>query len=141
MSSVAVRLVSLGEAAMGQRELIERAARGERAAFDELYREHVDRVHRHLVHIVGQDPDVEDLVQATFVQVYKNLAKYRGDSSFTTWLYRITVNVALGHLRKRRRAESRHAEDEPAGCRARSTPKTRPRGDSSPPCCSRRSTV
>ncbi len=104
--------VSGAGAGMDDRDLAARAARGERGAFDTLYHAHVDRVHRHVVHIVGDDPDVDDLVQATFIQVHRNFHRYRGDSTFSTWLHRITVNVALSHLRARKRAHSRRTLEE-----------------------------
>lgn len=100
------------ERGMADRDIVERAARGEPGAFDALYHANVDRVHRHVVHIVGSDPDVDDLVQTTFIQVHRNLKTYRGDSSFSTWLHRITVNVALSHLRARKRTQSRQASEE-----------------------------
>jgi RNA polymerase sigma-70 factor (ECF subfamily) len=88
---------------MRDQELIARAAEGAPGAFEELYYAWVDRVHRHLYTIVGQDSDLDDLVQQTFVQVYRSLATYRAEASFGTWLHRVTLNVALVHLRKRRR--------------------------------------
>ena len=88
---------------MRDQELIERAQAGAPGAFEELYYAWLDRVHRHLHTIVGQDADLDDLVQQTFVQVYRRLDTYRGEASFGTWLHRLTLNVALVHLRKRRR--------------------------------------
>ncbi len=88
---------------MRDQELISRAQAGAPGAFEELYYAYVDRVHRHLYTIVGQDPDTDDLVQQTFVQVYRRLDTYRAEASFGTWLHRVTLNVALVHLRKRKR--------------------------------------
>ena len=88
---------------MRNQELIERARAGHPGAFDELYYAYVDRVHRQVFNIVGNDPEQEDLVQQTFVQVFRHLEGFRGESSFGTWLHRIAVNVALGHLRKKKR--------------------------------------
>ena len=84
-------------------DLISRAAAGDRTAFDELFRVYVDRVHRHLYSLVGPDADLDDLVQATFLRVYRSLRSFRRDSRFETWLHRVTVNVALSHLRGRKR--------------------------------------
>jgi RNA polymerase sigma-70 factor, ECF subfamily len=91
------------EESMRNQELVDKARNGHPGAFDELYFSYVDRVQRQLYGIVGAGADVDDLIQQTFVQVYRNLDGFRGDSSFATWLHRITVNVALGHLRKKKR--------------------------------------
>jgi RNA polymerase sigma-70 factor (ECF subfamily) len=85
------------------RALIERATRGDRHAFTELYRRHVDAVHRRLAHLVGPDPEREDLLQQVFLDVFRAISSFRGDSAFSTWLYRIIVNVAYEHLRRRGR--------------------------------------
>ena len=88
------------------RELIDRATRGDRHAFTDLYRRHVDAVHRRLSHLVGPDPEREDLLQQVFLDVFRAISSFRGDSAFSTWLYRIIVNVAYEHLRRRgRRAQ------------------------------------
>ena len=91
------------EESMRNQELVDKARNKSPGAFDELYYSYVDRVQRQLYGIVGNDADIDDLIQQTFVQVYRNLDGFRGDSSFSTWLHRITVNVALGHLRKKKR--------------------------------------
>lgn len=88
---------------MRDKGLIKRVIQQQPGAFDEFYYAYVDRVHRHLFTIVGPDGDLDDLVQQTFVQVYKNIKNFRAESSFSTWLHRVTVNVALQHLRKRSR--------------------------------------
>ena len=84
-------------------ELIARALRGERKAFDAIYRLHADAVYRRLSRLVGPDPEREDLVQQVFVDVFRGLPSFRGDAAFSTWLYRIVVHVAYEHLRRRRR--------------------------------------
>jgi len=83
--------------------LIDRALRGDRRAFDEIYRRYADEVHRRISRLVGPDPEREDLVQQVFIDVFRGLAKFRRESAFSTWLYRIVVNVAYEHLRKRQR--------------------------------------
>jgi RNA polymerase sigma-70 factor (ECF subfamily) len=77
---------------------------GDRGAFDELYRRHVDAVHRRLTRLVGPDPERDDLVQHVFLAVFRSLPRFRGDAAFTTFLHRVVVNVACDHLRRRRRA-------------------------------------
>lgn len=82
------------------RALAERFTRdGDEAAFCELYRRHVDRVHRLVARILGPRGDVEDTVQEIFVQVNRSLDRFRGDSRFATWLHRIAVNVTMSVLR------------------------------------------
>lgn len=85
--------------------VIARARLRDQQAFGLLYRSYAGRVHRKLQLVVGwrHRADVDDLVQEVWVQVHRNLDAFRGDSNFTTWLYRITVNVGLMHLRSRGR--------------------------------------
>lgn len=85
------------------RALVEQATRGDRQAFTELYRRHVDATHQRLTHLVGPDPDREDLVQQVFLEVFRSIPSFRGESRFATWLYRVIVNVAYEHLRRNRR--------------------------------------
>ena len=88
---------------MRDQELIKRVQNNAPGAFDELYFAYVDRIHRHLFSIVGPDPDIDDLIQLTFVQIHRKIHTFKGDSRFSTWLHRVTVNVALSYLRKRSR--------------------------------------
>lgn len=83
--------------------LITRMKRGDRRAFDQLFARHVDDVHRRMTRLIGPDPEREDLVQEVFVAAFKGIDRFRGDAAFSTWLYRVVVNVAYGHLRRRRR--------------------------------------
>jgi len=91
--------------------LIARAATGETAAFRQLYERHRTDVARLVYRMLGARSDLEDVVQEVFVQVYKSLKDFRGQSKFSTWLHRVTVNVVLMH---RRAARSRPVfADEP----------------------------
>jgi RNA polymerase sigma-70 factor (ECF subfamily) len=92
-------------------ELIARAARGDGEAFRLLYELHREKVARLAYRIAGGRSDLEDIVQEVFVQVYKSLPDFRGQSKFGTWLHRVTVNVVLMH---RRAARSRPTFAEPA---------------------------
>ncbi|QED29563.1 RNA polymerase sigma factor [Microvenator marinus] len=85
-----------------EQALIDQAATGDMVAFRALYDLHVGYVSRNVARLTGPGPEVEDLTQDVFVQVYKSLAQYRGDCAFKTWLYRVTRNVTIDHLRKRR---------------------------------------
>jgi len=84
------------------RRLVERAGRGDRSAFDQLFRLYVDDVYRWLTRLVGPVSEREDLVQETFIGAYRNLPAFRGEAAFSSWLYRIVVNQAYSHLRRRR---------------------------------------
>ncbi len=86
----------------GPDPLIQRAQGGDEAAFNELFRRHRGDVSRLVHRVIGASPDVEDVVQDVFVHVYRSLPRFRGESKFSTWLYRLTVNVARMHLRRGR---------------------------------------
>ena len=82
-------------------DLVERARAGDQASCRELFRLHVGRVHRTVYRLAGPSADVEDLVQATFIDAFRALSGFRGEAAFSTWLTRIAVRVAL---RARKRA-------------------------------------
>lgn len=82
--------------------LAARAGAGDRRAFDELYRRHADWVYRRLTRLIGPRPEREDLMQHVFLEAYRALPGFRGEAAFSTFLYRIVVNVAYDHLRRRR---------------------------------------
>ncbi len=84
--------------------LVERARRGDRAAFTELFRQHRSIVAAIVYRMSGPTPDLEDIVQEVFLQVHRSLPDFRGQSKFSTWLHRVAVNVVL---MQRRRAKSR----------------------------------
>jgi|SRR5579863_6075048 len=80
---------------------VARAQTGDPEAFSELYAEHRKRVFAICVRMVGDFSLAEDLTQETFLQLHRKLTSFRGDSLFTTWLHRMTVNIVLMRLRKR----------------------------------------
>lgn len=69
---------------------------------DDVYRRHFDDVHRWVRHLVGPDPDAEDLVQEVFAIVCRRLHTYDGRSALTTWLFGVARNVVRNHHRKQR---------------------------------------
>jgi RNA polymerase sigma-70 factor (ECF subfamily) len=83
-----------------QDEMIMRARQGDREALAQLYRSYRDNVYRICLRMVRNPSDAEDLVQETFLRVINKIHTFRGDSQFSTWLYRVTKNVALMQLRK-----------------------------------------
>ena len=79
--------------------LVAKAAAGDRAAFEGLYRAHVGRVYALCVRMAGDRVAAEELTQDVFVRAWEKLALFRGESAFSTWLHRLAVNVIL-HRRK-----------------------------------------
>jgi RNA polymerase sigma-70 factor, ECF subfamily len=84
--------------------LARRAADGNDDAFAELVRRHERRVYSIALRMTGREEDARDAAQDAFVSAYRKLASFRGDSAFTTWLHRVTVNATYDLLRKRSRA-------------------------------------
>ncbi len=78
--------------------LVERAQRGDKRAFDMLVRKYQQRIMKVLTRYVRDPMEVQDLAQETFIKAYKALPRFRGDSAFYTWLYRIAINTAKNYL-------------------------------------------
>jgi RNA polymerase sigma-70 factor (ECF subfamily) len=83
-------------------ELATASARGDMVAFERLYETHYRRVYSLCLRLVGNVTDAEDLTQEVFIHLYRKIGSFRGDSAFTTWLHRLTINLVLMHLRKRK---------------------------------------
>jgi RNA polymerase sigma-70 factor (ECF subfamily) len=81
--------------------LTQRAANGDMTAYEELYRRHHRRVYALCLRMASNAAEAEDLTQEAFVQLYRKMGSFRGESAFTTWLHRLTVNQALMHFRKK----------------------------------------
>ena len=82
-------------------EAIERAKQGEAEAFQALYDRHKRRVYSLCLRMTANTAEAEDLTQEAFLQLYRKIATFRGESAFSTWLHRLSVNVVLMHLRKK----------------------------------------
>ncbi len=82
-------------------ELTQAAATGDMVAFEELYQRHHRRVYSICMRMLQNTYEAEDLTQDVFIQLYRKVGSFRGDSAFTTWLHRMTVNQVLMHFRKR----------------------------------------
>jgi RNA polymerase sigma-70 factor, ECF subfamily len=82
-------------------EAIRRAQAGDPAAFDYLYQLHSRRVYALCLRMVSNPADAEDLTQEAFLQLFRKIGTFRGESAFSTWLHRMTVNVVLMRLRKK----------------------------------------
>lgn len=85
-----------------ERELIRRAQRGDRSAFDSLVRLYDHEVLRLVVKLVRSPDEAQDLYQEAFLKVYRSLGHFRFDARFSTWLYRVVMNVCLDHLRRQK---------------------------------------
>lgn len=82
-------------------DLVRAAAAGDAGAFEQLYQQHYRRVYSLCMRMLASTTQAEDLTQEVFLQVFRKLGSFRGDSAFTTWLHRLTVNQVLMHFRKR----------------------------------------
>ncbi len=85
------------------RDLLAMVTGGDRRAFDELMRRHEDRVFAISLRILRQRDAALDAVQDTFLTVFRKADQFRGDSAFSTWIYRVTVNTCYDHIRKAKR--------------------------------------
>lgn len=81
--------------------LAQAAGWGDMSAFEELYNRHHRRVYSLCLRMLQNPVEAEDLTQEVFIQLYRKIGSFRGDSAFTTWLHRMTVNQVLMHFRKR----------------------------------------
>jgi len=95
---------------MGNREidqqLVERAQRGDKRAFDLLVIKYQRKLARLLSQFIRDAAEVEDVTQETFIKAYRSLSSFRGDSAFYTWLYRIGINAAKNFLVAQKRRAS-----------------------------------
>jgi RNA polymerase sigma-70 factor, ECF subfamily len=81
--------------------LTQAAGKGDMLAFEEIYTRHHRRVYSICLRMLQNAHEAEDLTQEVFIQLYRKIGSFRGDSAFTTWLHRMTVNQVLMHFRKR----------------------------------------
>jgi RNA polymerase sigma factor (sigma-70 family) len=81
--------------------------------FEEVVREHQEFVFRTLARLTGAGEHVEDLAQEVFLRLYRGLDGFRGDAKLTTWLYRITLNVAQDEWKRRKKEQSMTSFDDP----------------------------
>lgn len=82
--------------------LIEASRQGDRKAFHELYKMHVGRVYALCLRLTGQKAMAEEATQEVFIQVWKKLGNYRGESQFKTWLHSVASNVTISYLRSQK---------------------------------------
>jgi RNA polymerase sigma-70 factor (ECF subfamily) len=103
-----------GTAAETDDALIARIRAGETACFEVLMRRHNERIYRTVRAVLGDDADVEDVMQQAYISAYLHLDRFEGRARFSTWMTRIAINEAYARLRKRHRTEPAAWEDEHA---------------------------
>src|SRR6202051_1668359 len=86
---------------LSEAEAIERAKQGDAEAFQVLYDKHKRRGDLLCLRMTANTAEAEDLAQEAFLQLYRKIGTFRGESAFSTWLHRLSVNVVLMHLRKK----------------------------------------
>ena len=91
---------------------MEAARRGDRDAFNELVRSTYRDIYALAYRLTGNPDDAADVVQDAYVRAYRAIRRFRGDSSFSTWMYRITSNCASTHLSRRSRQRTEELSDE-----------------------------
>src|SRR5438067_3057018 len=87
-----------------EEEAIARARRGDAGAFEYLYKTHCRHVYSVCLRMIKNPAEAEDLTQQTFLQVFRKIGTFRGQSELSTWLHRVTVNIVLMQLRRKKRA-------------------------------------
>ena len=83
-------------------QAIRLAQQGDAAAFETIYKQHSGRVHALCLRMLRDPVEAEDRVQEVFMQLFRKIHTYRGESAFSTWLYRLTANLVLMHLRRKK---------------------------------------
>ncbi|MEA1960455.1 MAG: sigma-70 family RNA polymerase sigma factor [Bacillota bacterium] len=94
-------------------QLVKKSLRGESQAFDELVEKYQHKVYSLAFRYMGNEEDAYDAAQETFIKAYRSLRTFKGDASFSTWIYRITTNVCLDEIRRRKRRILPLSLDEP----------------------------
>ncbi len=90
------------QAALDERDLIRKAGKGDAYAFEQLMAAHEGRMYAVALRMCGNREDAQDCLQEAMLRVYRALSGFKGQSSFSTWVYRITMNSCLDELRRRK---------------------------------------
>lgn len=96
-----------------EKNLIERAKKGEESAFAEIVELYADKVFSEAYYIMNNREDALDASQLVFLRVFQNIRHFKGESLLSTWIYRITVNTCLRELKKRNRKPPEPDDDDP----------------------------
>jgi RNA polymerase sigma-70 factor (ECF subfamily) len=103
------------EVQTAEKDLVQRLSQSGRSrdmAFSELMDRYQERVYWHIRRLVHYHEDADDVLQNTFVKVFKNIAKFKGDSTLFTWIYRIATNESITHLKKKKRSMAESIDGE-----------------------------
>jgi len=92
-------------------DLVERARRGDTRAFDELVSKYTPKLYGLVYHMTSNREDTNDLLQDVFAKAYRSIKRFRGKSSFYTWIYSIATNMTLNFLKKRNRRRTMSLDD------------------------------
>ena len=98
-------ILELRESEMIEAKALGRAKDGDVAAFEHLYKTYCKRVYAVCLRMVRNPAEAEDLTQNAFLQAFRKIGTFRGESRFATWLHRVTVNIVLMHLRRKKPTE------------------------------------
>ena len=90
---------------MPDKELVEKARGGDQGAFEQLVLDNQNKVYALALRLVNDREEAADLAQEAFVKAWQGLASFQGESSFATWVYRLTTNLCIDYLRKQKRRE------------------------------------
>ncbi len=104
-----------------EKDLVERAQDGDSGAFEQLYRDNVDRIYGLCLRMVGDVNRAQEITQDVFVRAWHKLETFQGRSAFPSWLHRLAVNVVLGAERKRRRSLRLFVNETPEAVEPRDT--------------------
>lgn len=105
MESMAEIQVAQAQGGLTEANAVRLAQNGNAEAFEFLYRTHSRRVYALCLRMTGNSVEAQDLTQDAFLQLFRKIQSFRGESSFSTWLHRLTVNVVLMRFRKKRCSE------------------------------------
>jgi len=100
-TGIVTRLRRVNDGEMPEAEAIRLAQQGNAEAFERLYQLHSRRVYSLCLRMVSNTAEAEDLTQEAFLQLFRKIGTFRGESAFSTWLHRLAVNVVLMRLRKK----------------------------------------
>jgi RNA polymerase sigma-70 factor (ECF subfamily) len=98
---------------LSDEKLVSLVQGGNYDAFEELVKRYEGKIYGHSLRLLGNQQDAEDVLQETFLNAFRGLGDFRGDSTFSTWIYRIATNNALMKLRKAKRKFGEFNEDLP----------------------------
>jgi len=90
---------------MNEERLIERASQGDTQAFDQLLSEHEKRMYGICLRMCRNQEDAQDCLQESMLRIFRAITSFKGQSSFSTWVYRITMNACIDELRRRKNAQ------------------------------------